>query len=252
VSSLLTGKVALITGSSRGIGAAVAKRMARMGAAVVINYRNNRECALEVLQKVKENGGRGIIIQADVTEREAVEEMDRTIRENFGAVDVLVNNAGFTVEINPLHKISWEGLMGAAKHEFSALYNCSQTFVPGMIEKKKGKIVVISSRVANQPLPGLGAYAAAKAGLEALANTMAIELGPFGITINIVRPAFTLTDGSKVMPEGYKEKARQSRPLRKDLYPEDVAGTVAFLATDDANMVTGSTIQVSGGSHLQS
>ncbi len=248
--SPLAEKVALITGSSRGIGAAIAIRMARMGASVVINYRNNRECALEVLQKVKEEGGRGIIVQADVTEREAVEEMDRTIREKFGEVEILVSNAGFTVEINPLHKISLEGLIGAANHEFSALHNCSQIFVPGMIEKKKGKIVVISSRVANQPLPGLGAYAAAKAGLEALANTMAIELGPFGITINIVRPAFTLTDGSKVMPEGYKEKARQSRPLRKDLYPEDVAGTVAFLATGDADMVTGSTIQVSGGSHL--
>jgi 3-oxoacyl-[acyl-carrier protein] reductase len=120
-----------------------------------------------------------------------------------------------------------------------------------MIERKKGRIIVVSTRLAQQPLPGMGAYAAAKAALEAMANTMAIELGPFGINVNIVTPAFTLTEGSAVMPEDFKEKVRKSRPLQKHLYPENVAGAIAFLAADDAEMITGSQLLVTGGSHLQ-
>jgi 3-oxoacyl-[acyl-carrier protein] reductase len=120
-----------------------------------------------------------------------------------------------------------------------------------MIEKKKGKIVMVSTRLAQQPLPKMGAYAAAKAALENLAATLAIELGPLGVTVNVVTPAFTLTEASTIMPEEYKERVRQNRPLRKHLYPEDIAGTIAFLSSDDADMITGSNILVTGGSHLQ-
>ncbi len=245
------GKVILITGASRGIGAAAAKRMAQWGAIVVINYLQNRDRALSVLEEVEKEGGRGMIFQADVTQRKQVEEMCRAVQEKFSAVDVLVNNAYFPFEISPLHQISWEGLEEATSRELSAFYNCTQTFVPGMIEKKKGKIIVVSTRLAQQPLPRMGAYAAAKAALEAMANTMSIELGPFGITVNVVTPAFTLTDASAVMPEEFKERARRTRPLQKHLYPEDVAGTIAFLSTDETDMMTGSHILITGGSHLQ-
>ncbi|MFQ5904498.1 MAG: SDR family NAD(P)-dependent oxidoreductase [Candidatus Binatia bacterium] len=248
----LTDKLVLVTGASRGIGAAVAVRMAQLGASVVINYRRNRERALEVLQRVGEAGnGMAMIIQADVTQRRAVEKMEQAVREKLGAADVLVNNAASPFELNPLHEISWDGLREAINREVSSLHNCTQVFVPGMIEKKRGKFIIVSSRLTHQPLPRLGAYTAAKAALEAMANTMAIELGPFGITVNIVAPAFTLTEGSSVMPEGFKERVRRSRPLQKHLYPEDVAGAVAFLATDDADMITGSSILVTGGSHFQ-
>jgi 3-oxoacyl-[acyl-carrier protein] reductase len=120
-----------------------------------------------------------------------------------------------------------------------------------MKEKKKGKFIVISSRVAQQPLPRLGAYAAAKAAMEAIANTLAIELGPFGVTVNVVNPALVLTDASDIMPDEFKERVRKTRPLQKHLYPEDVAGTIAFLAGDETDMLTGSHILVTGGSHLQ-
>lgn len=247
----LSGKVILITGASRGIGAATAKRLARCGAAVVINYHQNRDRALEVLQEIEKGGGSAMIFQADVTQKKQVEEMARAARERFSDVDVLVNNAYLPFEVNPLHQISWEGLEKAVRYELAALHNCARAFIPGLIEKKKGKIIVVSSRLAQQPLPRLGAYAAAKAALEAMANTMAIELGPLGITVNVVTPAMTLTDASAIMPEEYKERVRQSRPLRKHLYPEDIAGTIAFLATDDADMLTGSNILVTGGSHFQ-
>lgn len=247
----LSGKVILITGASRGIGAATAKRLARCGAAVVINYHRNRDRALEVLQEIEKGGGSAMIFQADVTQKKQVEEMARAVRERFSDVDVLVNNAYLPFEVNPLHQISWEGLEKAVRYELAALHNCARAFIPGLIEKKKGKIIVVSSRLAQQPLPRLGAYAAAKAALEAMANTMAIELGPLGITVNVVTPAMTLTDASAIMPEEYKERVRQSRPLRKHLYPEDIAGTIAFLATDDADMLTGSNVLVTGGSHFQ-
>lgn len=247
----LSGKVILITGASRGIGAAAAKRVAQWGASVVINYHKNRERALEVLREVEKEGARGMLFQADVTQKEQVEEMGRAVREKFSGVDVLVNNAYFPFEVNPLHQISWEGLEKATHHELAAFYNCARAFIPAMTERKKGKIIVVSSRLAQQPLPRMGAYAAAKAALEAMANTMAIELGPVGITVNVVTPALTLTDASDIMPEEFKERVRKSRPLQKHLYPEDVAGAIAFLASDEADMLTGSHILITGGSHLQ-
>ena len=247
----LSGKVILITGASRGIGAAAAKRTAKEGASVVINYNQSRDRALAVLDEIEKEGGKGMLFQADVTQKKQVEEMAQAVKERFAGVDVLVNNAYFPFEVNPLHQISWEGLAQATHHELAAFYNCAQAFVPQMIEKKKGKIIVVSSRLAQQPLPRMGAYAAAKAGLVAMANTMAIELGPMGISVNVVTPAFTLTDASAIMPEEFKERVRRTRPLQKHLYPEDVAGTIAFLASDDSDMLTGSHILITGGSHLQ-
>ncbi len=247
----LSGKVILVTGASRGIGAAAAKRVAQGGATVVVNYHQNRERALAVLQEVEKEGGKGMVFQADVTQRKQVEEMARAVREKFSTVDVLVNNAYFPFEVNSLHEISWEGLEKATHHELAAFYNCTRAFIPGMMEKKKGRIIVVSTRLAQQPLPRMGAYAAAKAALEAMANTMAIELGPSGITVNVVTPALTLTDASAIMPEEFKERVRKSRPLQKHLYPEDVAGAIAFLAGDESDMLTGSHILITGGSHFQ-
>jgi 3-oxoacyl-[acyl-carrier protein] reductase len=153
--------------------------------------------------------------------------------------------------MKPLHEIPWQALEEATTHELAAIHNCTQAFVPGMTQKKKGKIIVLSSRLAQQPLPKMGAYAAAKAALEIVAATMAIELGPLGITVNTVTPAFTITEASAIMPDEFKERVRRTRPLQKHLYPEDIAGTIAFLASDDADMITGSHILITGGSHLQ-
>jgi 3-oxoacyl-[acyl-carrier protein] reductase len=247
----LSGKVVLITGASRGIGAAAAKRLAQGGASVVVNYLKSRDQATEVLKAVENEGAGGMVWQADVTDRAQVDKMAQAVRENFGAVDILVNNAFFPFKVAPLDHMSWKDLEEATSKELGALHNCVQTFVPGMIEKKKGKIIVISTRLAQQPLPRMGAYAAAKAALESIANTLAIELGPSGIAVNIVTPAFTLTDASTIMSEEFKERVRKSRPLQKHLYPEDVAGTIAFLAGDESDMLTGSNILVTGGSHLQ-
>ena len=247
----LQGKVVLVTGASRGIGAAAAKRLADAGASVVVNYLQNRNAAQKVLKEIEDSGGRGMVFQADVTQKDQVEAMTRSIREKFGAVDVLVNNAYFPFEVGQLHELSWESFYRAVEHELAAFHHCVGACLPGMSEKKSGRIIVVSSRLAQQPLPRMGAYAAAKSALESMANTMAIELGPLGIAVNVVTPAFTLTDASMIMPEEYRERVRQTRPLKKNLYPEDVAGAIAFLAGDEASMLTGSNILITGGNHLQ-
>ncbi len=247
----LRGKVVLVTGASRGIGAAAALRVAQGGASVVINYHQNREAAQKVLHEVEKTGSRGMIFQADVTEQDQVEAMVSAAAEQFSAIEILVNNAYFPFQVGQLHEIPWENFHAAIEHELSAFHNCVKACLTGMAAKKSGRIIVVSTRLAQQPLPKMGAYAAAKSALESMADTMAIELGPLGINVNVVTPAFTLTDASLIMPEAYRERVRETRPLKKHLYPEDVAGTIAFLAGDEANMLTGSHILVTGGSHLQ-
>jgi 3-oxoacyl-[acyl-carrier protein] reductase len=247
----LDGKVVLVTGASRGIGAAAAVRLARDGASVVINYHQNKEAAQKVLHGAQAAGGQGIIFQADVTQKDQIEKMVQSTEQQLGPIDVLVNNAYFPFEVGPLHSLSWDSFHRAVEHELSAFFHCARACLPAMQQKKSGRIIVISTRLAQQPLPKMGAYAAAKSALESMANTMAIELGPLGIAVNVVTPAFTLTDASMIMPEAFRERVKETRPLKKHLYPEDVAGAIAFLAGDEASMLTGSHILITGGSHLQ-
>ena len=247
----LDGKVALVTGASRGIGAATAVRLAKGGAAVAVNYHKNKDAAEKVLSEVRNAGARGMVFQADVTQKDQIERMVQAIEQQLGAIDVLVNNAYFPFEVGPLHALSWENFHRAVEHELSAFFHCTRACLPAMQQRKSGRIIVVSTRLAQQPLPKMGAYAAAKSALESMANTMAIELGPLGIAVNVVTPAFTLTDASMIMPETFRERVKETRPLKKHLYPEDVAGAIAFLAGDEASMLTGSHILITGGSHLQ-
>ncbi|MGH7853842.1 MAG: SDR family NAD(P)-dependent oxidoreductase [Candidatus Binatia bacterium] len=247
----LDGKVVLVTGASRGIGAAAAVRLAHGGAAVVVNYHENKDAAEKVLSGVTNAGARGMVFQADVTRKDQIDKMVQAIEQQLGSVDVLVNNAYFPFEVGPLHALSWENFHRAVEHELSAFFHCARACLPAMQQKKSGRIIVVSTRLAQQPLPKMGAYAAAKSALESMANTMAIELGPLGIAVNVVTPAFTLTDASMIMPEAFRERVKETRPLKKHLYPEDVAGAIAFLAGDEASMLTGSHILITGGSHLQ-
>jgi 3-oxoacyl-[acyl-carrier protein] reductase len=247
----LEGKVALVTGASRGIGAAAASRLAQAGAAVVVNYFQNKEAAVRVVQEIESAGGRALALQADVRSEREVAALAAAALERFSRIDILVNNAYFPFQIGALHELPWQKLHEAMEHELSAFQFCVKACLPPMLEKQAGRIIVISTRLAQQPLPKMGAYAAAKSALECMADTMALELGPLGITVNVVTPAFTLTDASMIMPESFRERVKDTRPLRKHLYPEDVAGAVAFLASDEASMLTGSHILITGGSHLQ-
>jgi 3-oxoacyl-[acyl-carrier protein] reductase len=247
----LEGKIALVTGASRGIGAAAAIRLAQGGAGVVVNYFQNRDAAEKVVAEIHSAGSRGMIYQADVRDQVQVAAMVQAAREQLSAIDILVNNAYFPFHVGQLHELPWEKVHAALEHELAAFLNCVKACLPGMTERKAGKIIVVSTRLAQQPLPRMGAYAAAKSALESMANTMAIELGPLGIAVNVVTPAFTLTEASLIMPEAYRERVKETRPLKKHLYPEDIAGAIAFLAGAEASMLTGSHILITGGSHLQ-
>jgi 3-oxoacyl-[acyl-carrier protein] reductase len=247
----LHGKVALVTGASRGIGAAAALRLAESGVAVLVNYHQNRQAAEAVVRRIEATGGRALGWQADVTRQDEVEQMVRAAERELGPVDVLVNNAYFPFQVGPLHELGWPEFHRAVEHELAAFFFCVRACLPAMRQKQAGRVIVVSTRLAQQPLPRMGAYAAAKAALESMANTMAIELGPLGISVNVVTPAFTLTDASMIMPEAFRERVKETRPLRKHLYPEDIAGAIAFLAGDEARMLTGSHILITGGSHLQ-
>src|SRR4029434_6077100 len=143
----LQGKVALVTGASRGIGAAAAKRLAQSGAAVVVNYQQNQEAARRVLEQVEADGARGMIFQADVTRKDQVEAMVAAVQEKWAAVDVLVNNAYFPFKVGQLHELSWENFHQAVEHELAAFHNCVQACLPGMGAKQAGHILVISTQI---------------------------------------------------------------------------------------------------------
>jgi 3-oxoacyl-[acyl-carrier protein] reductase len=245
------GKVALVTGASRGVGGAAALRLAESGMAVLVNYRHNFQAAEAVVRRIAAAGARALGWQADVTRQDQLEQMVRAAERELGALDVLVNNAYFAFQVGPLHELGWPEFHRAVEHELAALFFCVRACLPAMRQKQAGRVIVVSTRLAQQPLPRMGAYAAAKAALESMANTMAIEVGPLGISINVVTPVFTLTDTSMIMPEAFGERVKETRPLRKHLYPEDIAGAIAFLAGDEARMLTGSHVLITGGSHLQ-
>jgi 3-oxoacyl-[acyl-carrier protein] reductase len=247
----LEGKVVLVTGASRGIGAAAAIRLAQDGARVIVNYLQNQGAAEKTLREIDRRGARGMTFQADVTRPEDIDKMVKAAEAELGPIDVLVNNAYFPFQVGTLDELPWGSFHRAVEHELAALFYCARACLPSMKEKRAGRIIVVSTRLAQQPLPRMGAYAAAKAAVESMADTMAMELGHWGIAVNVVTPAFTLTDASMIMPEAFRERVKENRPLKRHLYPEDIAGAIAFLAGDEAKMMTGSHVLITGGSHLQ-
>jgi 3-oxoacyl-[acyl-carrier protein] reductase len=234
----LNDKVALITGASRGIGAAAAKALAHHGATVIINYIQSKDKAEQVLEEINGEGGNGMIFQADVRDTEAVDAMvDAAIKE-FGKIDVLVNNANINFPVRPF--------VG----EMKALYNCSQAVLKDMIQRKSGKLIFISSSLSRFPGFGFSAHAAAKSAMDGIAKVMAMELGPAGIGVNVVGPGLTLTDATAGQPKEMHEQVAAITPLRRLGMPEDIAGVVVFLASSLADYLTGEYIPVTGGSFM--
>lgn len=247
---LLKDKVAIVTGSSRGIGAETAKLLALMGAKVVVNYHASRERAEQVLDEIRAKGGEGITVEADVTDQERVEAMVRQAQEHIGPVDILVNNAAISFPMVPFTEFRWEDFERKLVQELKACFFPTQAVVPGMIRRGRGCIVNVSSGLSRQPGMGFIAHASAKSALDAFSKSLALELGPSGIRVNVVAPGLTLTDATAFMPEATKEAIAHHTPLRRLGQPEDVAGAVLFFCADWSRFVTGTYLPVSGGSQM--
>ena len=247
---ILRDKVAIVTGSSRGIGAATAKLLAAHGAKVAVNYAQSREKGEKVVEEIVRVGGKAILVHADVTEREDVEAMLEKTEAALGPVDILVINASIHFPITPFVQYKWEDFEKKVLGEMKALYNPCQAVVPGMVQRGAGCIVAISSGLSRVPGPGFVAHSTAKSALDGFSRSLALELGPRGIRVNVVAPGATDTDAIAFMPKEMRERVTAHTPLRRFGQPEDVAGAVLFYCADWSRFITGTYLPVCGGSQM--
>ena len=243
---LLGGKVALVTGASRGIGRAIALRLAGEGAKVAINYAGNTAKAEAVKAEIEQNGGEAILVQADVADSSAVEAMVAKVTEAFGQIDILVNNAGITRD-GLLMRMKEEDFDAVVNTNLKGVFHCTKTVSKLMMKKRSGCIINMASVVGIMGNAGQTNYAAAKAGVIGFSKSAAKELAARGITVNVVAPGFIDTDMTAAMTDKAKELTLTGIPMKKMGTPEDVANAVLFLASDCASYITGQTVNVDGG-----
>lgn len=242
----LSGKIALVTGASRGIGRQIALTLAGYGASVIVNYNGSEARAAEVVKEITDNGGTAEAIQCDVAEYDKAQELISGIIKKYGRLDILVNNAGITRD-NLIMKMSEEDFDAVMNTNLKGAFNCVKHVSRQMLKQKGGRIINISSVSGVMGNAGQANYCASKAGVIGLTKSVARELGSRGITVNAVAPGFIRTEMTDVLPEDVKKAMGDQIPLKKFGETEDVAETVAFLASDKAAYITGQVISVDGG-----
>lgn len=245
----LRGKVAIVTGASSGIGRATAVALARSGAAVVVNYLNNRAGAEAAVKEIESLRRNSMMVRADVTRRPEIVEMVAETLENFGRIDILVNNAGTAVQIASLEECTEELWDKAIAVNLKSVFLCSQVITPHFKQQQSGRIINVSSLAAEiGGAGGLLAYAAAKGGVNTLTRGLARELAPFKATANAVNPGIVTTPFHEKFPRPERVQAIiNATPLGRAGTPEEVAELIAFLATDDAGFITGEIFNIDGG-----
>jgi 3-oxoacyl-[acyl-carrier protein] reductase len=246
---LMKGRVALVTGASRGIGAATAELLAANGAAVAVNFVKNEAAARSVVDTITSAGGRAIAVAADVRDRGEVDAMVEVASGELGPVDTLILNAAIQFPMVPFLEYPWEAFEAKLTGELGAAFFCCRSVAPAMVERGEGCIVAVSSGLSRQTAPGFCAHSAAKSGLDALMRSLAAELGPHGIRVNTVAPGLTITDATANLPDPQKDMIAKMTPLGRNALPEDVAGAILMVAGEPARFVNGAYIPVSGG-HL--
>lgn len=243
---LLTGKVALVTGASRGIGRAIALRLAKEGAKIVVNYAASSAAAEETAAAVTELGSEALLVKADVSDSAAVESMIGQAAEKFGKLDILVNNAGITRD-GLLARMKDEDFAAVLKTNLNGVFYCTKAAAKIMMKQRSGRIVNLTSVVGLMGNAGQANYAAAKAGVIGFSKSVAKELASRGITVNMVAPGFIGTDMTAVLSDKVKDAMVEAIPLKRMGAPEDVANAVLFLVSDEASYITGQVINVDGG-----
>jgi len=242
----LAGKVAVVTGGSRGIGRAICLQFAEMGAKVVINYVSRSEAAEETKTQVEAMGGECLVVKFDVSKTSEVQEAFKQITADCGRIDILVCNAGVTRDglLVTMKEEAWDQVMNV---NLKGAFNCIKAGCRPMMKQRWGRIIIITSVVGFAGNAGQANYSAAKAGLVGLTRSSARELASRGITVNCVAPGYIDTDMTSDLPEAVKEKILSEIPLGILGEPEDIAKAVTYLASDDARYVTGQAIHVNGG-----
>lgn len=242
----LNGKVALVTGASRGIGRACALKLAGAGAAVAINYTSSEKSALEVKNEIIANGGKALCFKANVSKLDEVENMYQKIEEQLGPVEILVNNAGVTSDtlLMRMKEEQWDKVM---EINLKGVFNCSKVAIKKMLKLKKGRIINITSVVGITGNAGQTNYAASKAGIIGFSKSLAKEVANRNILVNCVAPGYIQTDMTEGLSEKVKENLLSSIPVGRLGSPEDVANVVQFLTSPSSDYITGQVITVDGG-----
>jgi acetoacetyl-CoA reductase/3-oxoacyl-[acyl-carrier protein] reductase len=259
----LDGKVAIVTGASRGIGRAIAIELAREGAKVAINFQFNEALAQnvadEIVQlatgRVREIGGAGVqsddiclLAQANVADPQEARAMVKRVVEHWGRLDILVNNAGITRD-KSVRKMTDDDWLQVIQTNLNAVFFCTTAAIPVMTEQKYGRIINISSMNGQTGAFGQANYGASKGGIIAFSKTVALELAKSGVTVNVVAPGFTMTDMLSKVPENVQDQIKAKIPMGRFGLPEEMAKAVLFLAAD-ADYITGQQINVNGGAYM--
>ncbi len=243
----LKGQVALVTGASRGIGAAIAKALAAQGALVAVNYFGSEAAAQDVVADIRAAGGQALAVQADARDQGQVATMAERVKSELGPIGILVLNAAIGFPMTGFLDYPFDAFEAKLRGELGAAFHGCRAVVPQMLARQGGSIIAITSGLARNPGHGFCAHSAAKAGLEGFVRALAAELGPMGIRVNSVAPGLTLTDATAGLPEQHKAGAAAHTPLRRNGQAEDVAEAVVGLL--QAGFVTGATLPVNGGSY---
>jgi 3-oxoacyl-[acyl-carrier protein] reductase len=245
----LAGKIAIVTGGSRGIGRATCVALSRAGAFVLVNYRSNTEAARETLRLVEEAGGRGELLPFDVSDSSSVDQAIRGALDRHGRIDILVNNAGISLD-QLLLRISPRDLeMTWATNVNGAMY-CAKACIRPMMRNRWGRIINVSSVVAESGNPGQVIYSASKAALLGMTRTLAREYASRGITVNAVAPGFIETDMTSDLSDSAKQAIIDQTPVGRIGRADEVAAAVVFLASEEASYITGQVVRVNGGMYV--
>ena len=242
----LTGRTALVTGASRGIGRAIALSLAEEGADVAVNYLSNRDLAADVVDQIRKMGRKAMLAQADVADYPDVDRMAREVLESFGHLDILVNNAGINSDHTfvKMDQFSWQKVLSI---NLDGAYNCTKLFVDQMIKEGWGRIVNITSIIGQIGNFGQANYAASKAGLAAFSKSLAKELVSKGITVNCVAPGFTETEMVMAIPEKVRMKLLEQIPMKRFGRSEEIARACVYLCSKDGDYITGAELSINGG-----
>ena len=244
--NMLTGKVAVITGASRGIGRAIAKELALKGAFVIVNYNGSKQAADETVNEIIQAGGKAVGVQCNVADAAECEAFINNIISEYGRIDILVNNAGITRD-NLLMKMSEEEFDAVIDTNLKGAFNCIKHVSRQMLKQKSGRIINISSVSGVMGNAGQANYCASKAGVIGLTKSVAREIGSRGITVNAIAPGFIDTEMTAVLPDDVKKAMGEQIPLKRFGTTEDVAQAAVFLASDRAAYITGQVLCVDGG-----